>query len=201
MSLEAHAAPYNANDPLATFVSANSFDFLLIELVPLCQRLSVREQNAEDSSPSSPRDVAPSNSKDRPKSTSSVSALGSIPSTTDPTLMPALFARLDGLGYRVGLLLPERFSLDRPRFTDALDAIKFLCKDLWQLVFRKQIDNLKTNHRGVYVLTDNKFLPLRRMSRDRGKSMEETIGRAQPVCTGDISGSAVSLAVLAPELT
>ena len=25
--------------------------------------------------------------------------------------------------------------------------IKFLCKDVWQLVFRKQIDNLKTNHR------------------------------------------------------
>lgn len=25
--------------------------------------------------------------------------------------------------------------------------IKFLCKDMWTLVFRKQIDNLKTNHR------------------------------------------------------
>lgn len=40
-----------------------------------------------------------------------------------------------------------RFSKDRPRFTDTLDVIKFLCKDLWMLVFRKQIDNLKTNHR------------------------------------------------------
>lgn len=40
-----------------------------------------------------------------------------------------------------------RFSRDRPRFTDTLDMIKFLCKDVWQLVFRKQIDNLKTNHR------------------------------------------------------
>jgi len=40
-----------------------------------------------------------------------------------------------------------RFSRDRPRFADTLDVIKFLCKDLWTLVFRKQIDNLKTNHR------------------------------------------------------
>lgn len=40
-----------------------------------------------------------------------------------------------------------RFSRDRPRFTDTLDMIKFLCKDIWTLVFRKQIDNLKTNHR------------------------------------------------------
>lgn len=41
----------------------------------------------------------------------------------------------------------NRFSRDRPRFNDTLDAIKFLCKDLWTLVFRKQVDNLKTNHR------------------------------------------------------
>ena len=40
-----------------------------------------------------------------------------------------------------------RFSRDRPLFTDTLDMIKFLCKDIWTLTFRKQIDNLKTNHR------------------------------------------------------
>ena len=40
-----------------------------------------------------------------------------------------------------------RFSRDRPRFTDTMDVIKFLCKDLWTVLFRKQIDNLKTNHR------------------------------------------------------
>ncbi|KAH0538727.1 hypothetical protein FGG08_004679 [Glutinoglossum americanum] len=59
----------------------------------------------------------------------------------------AVFYRLEMLGYRVGQGLVERFSRDRPRFTDTLDVIKFLCKDLWMLVFRKQIDNLKTNHR------------------------------------------------------
>lgn len=30
---------------------------------------------------------------------------------------------------------------------ETLDVIKFICKDLWMIVFRKQIDNLKTNHR------------------------------------------------------
>lgn len=39
------------------------------------------------------------------------------------------------------------FARDRPRFTDNLDVIKFLCKDLWTVLFKKQIDNLKTNHR------------------------------------------------------
>lgn len=48
-----------------------------------------------------------------------------------------------------------RFSRDRPRFTDTLDMIKFLCKDVWQLIFRKQIDNLKTNHRVSFFLSSH----------------------------------------------
>lgn len=47
-----------------------------------------------------------------------------------------------------------RFSRDRPRFADTLDMIKFLCKDLWTLVFKKQIDNLKTNHRVFHLVFD-----------------------------------------------
>jgi hypothetical protein len=77
-----------------------------------------------------------------------------------------------------GLMMRCRFSTDRPRFTDTLDVIKFLCKDLWMLVFRKQIDNLKTNHRGVYVLTDNAFRPFSRMSTEAGG---QAVVRAQPV--------------------
>lgn len=50
-------------------------------------------------------------------------------------------------GARLICVVVDRFSRDRPRFTDTLDVIKFLCKDMWTLVFRKQIDNLKTNHR------------------------------------------------------
>lgn len=47
------------------------------------------------------------------------------------------------------MLIPgaSRFSRDRTRMVDTLDVIKFICKDLWTIVFRKQIDNLKTNHR------------------------------------------------------
>lgn len=52
------------------------------------------------------------------------------------------------------------------------------------MIFRKQIDNLKTNHRGIYVLTDNRFQPLGRMSIDRKagpKATEEALSRAQLV--------------------
>ena len=76
------------------------------------------------------------------------------------------------------------FSVNKPRPATPLDAIKFICKDLWILVFRKPIDNLKTNHRGIFVLTDNRFHPLSRMSVDRKtgvKGAEEALARAQTV--------------------
>ncbi|KAM0092348.1 hypothetical protein ACP6JD_004181 [Aspergillus fumigatus] len=82
----------------------------------------------------------------------------------DDEIRESTFFRLESIGYRVGQGLAERFSRDRPRFTDNLDVIKFLCKDLWTILFKKQVDNLKTNHRGVYVLTDNSFRPFARMS-------------------------------------
>lgn len=74
--------------------------------------------------------------------------------------------RMDPLGYRVGYSLAEQATLERTRFVDVLDIIKFLCKDIWMLLFKKQIDNLKTNHRGVYVLTDSSFKWISRMSSD-----------------------------------
>lgn len=107
----------------------------------------------------------------------------------------AVFYRLEMLGYRVGQGLVERFSKDRPRFTDTLDVIKFLCKDLWMLVFRKQIDNLKTNHRGVYVLTDNSFRPFSRMSTEAGG---QAVVKAQPFLyfpCGIIRGALASMGI------
>lgn len=89
----------------------------------------------------------------------------------------AVFFRLEALGYRVGQGLVERFSRERQRFIDTLDVIKFICKDLWQLLFKKQLDNLKTNHRGVYVLTDHSFRPFARMSTEAGG---QAVVRAQP---------------------
>ncbi|KAK6521541.1 Trafficking protein particle complex subunit 33 [Arthrobotrys conoides] len=174
MSFEAPLPPYNFTDPTATFFSASCIDLLLIELVPLVQRMA-------ESAPSLDYPVPTS----YPKLTSETENLPSTPTTPGPnatttttttaepptdedTAREDLFNRLESLGYKVGIGLVERFSRDRSRFTDNLDVIKFLCKDIWHLVFRKQIDNLKTNHRGVYVLTDQYFRPLLRMSSSSG---------------------------------
>mmetsp|Transcript_29077 Transcript_29077/g.62249 ORF Transcript_29077/g.62249 Transcript_29077/m.62249 type:complete len:310 (-) Transcript_29077:310-1239(-) len=47
-----------------------------------------------------------------------------------------------------------------------LEAVKFLCKEFWTEVFRKQIDKLQTNHRGVFVLKDQELKWLKRLPPD-----------------------------------
>ncbi|XP_052619456.1 trafficking protein particle complex subunit 6A isoform X2 [Peromyscus californicus insignis] len=64
---------------------------------------------------------------------------------------------LEGLGFRVGQALGERLPRETLAFREELDALKFLCKDLWAAMFHKHIDGLRTNHQGTYVLQDNSF--------------------------------------------
>ncbi|KAE9618993.1 hypothetical protein Lal_00047376 [Lupinus albus] len=85
--------------------------------------------------------------------------------------------RIEAIGYQLGFQLSERYTMERPPFNDNLEAIKFICKDFWSNLFKKQIDNLRTNHRGTFVLQDNKFRWLTRMSidssADNGSSVED----------------------------
>ncbi|XP_070079126.1 trafficking protein particle complex subunit 6A isoform X11 [Equus przewalskii] len=62
------------------------------------------------------------------------------------------------------LPLPPRLSRETLAYREELDILKFLCKDLWMAVFQKQMDSLRTNHQGTYVLQDNSFPLLIRMA-------------------------------------
>ena len=55
--------------------------------------------------------------------------------------------KIEAIGFQVGMRLVDRYTRDRPRFTDTLEIIKFICKDFWMEVYRKQIDKLQTNNR------------------------------------------------------
>ncbi|EPE07238.1 trafficking protein particle complex subunit 6b [Ophiostoma piceae UAMH 11346] len=203
MSFEPVLPPYNAGDPGASFLSSSCLDFLLIELVPMAYRVTneleagarARSLVQDEATPTSQTaaSVAPSTAA----AASTVGSAGAGKVLDDDDERDAVFYRLEMLGYRVGQGLVERFSRDRPRFHDTLDVIKFLCKDLWMLVFRKQVDNLKTNHRGVYVLTDNAFRPFQRMSTEAGG---QAVVRAQPFLwfpCGIVRGALAALGITA----
>eukprot|EP00761_Pharyngomonas_kirbyi_P002489 gb/GECH01002493.1/.p1 GENE.gb/GECH01002493.1/~~gb/GECH01002493.1/.p1 ORF type:complete len:172 (+),score=29.61 gb/GECH01002493.1/:1-516(+) len=69
--------------------------------------------------------------------------------------------KLENMGFQVGLRLGERLSLrlnlDRTRLGKTVDIIKFICKEFWTELFQRQVNNLRTNHRGIYMLLDNEF--------------------------------------------
>jgi len=76
-------------------------------------------------------------------------------------------SKLEQIGFSTGYRFIERLTKEFSRFKDELEVMKAICKDFWSAVFKKQVDNLRTNHQGVYVLQDNKFRFLMPMSNNR----------------------------------
>jgi trafficking protein particle complex subunit 6 len=103
-----------------------------------------------------------------------VKELGNDPDTNQDDI----YFRIEGYGYRVGRGLCELFTRERARFVDQLDIMKFICKELWVVLYKKQMDNLKTNHRGTFVLIDNNFKYCQRMSTAHGSA--DTLKKATP---------------------
>jgi len=84
--------------------------------------------------------------------------------------------RMDAAGYKVGWSLAERLSRDKPRMSkptpDPLEIMKFICKDIWTAMYNKQVDNLRTNHRGIYVIQDLSYRAFLRVSVPKGYESE-----------------------------
>ncbi len=131
-------------------VNISCFDLLLIELVPLAERMARSFEESLDrpkQSAAAPAGAAVVGPAAVTPATAITTAAGAGNDGPTDLFRDSVYVRLERLGFRVGEGLSELFSRDRPRFVDHLDVIKFLCKDLWTVVFKKQIDNLKTNHR------------------------------------------------------
>lgn len=82
----------------------------------------------------------------------------------------AVFYKIELLGYQVGQRLCEKLIFtaanQMPMRPEQIDVLKFLCKEFWTSIFGKSIDNLKTNHRGTYVLQDSNFSWITRFTLD-----------------------------------
>uniref|UniRef100_H2Z7F9 Trafficking protein particle complex 6B n=1 Tax=Ciona savignyi TaxID=51511 RepID=H2Z7F9_CIOSA len=71
--------------------------------------------------------------------------------------------------------------------------MKFICRDFWTSMFQKQVDNLRTNHQGVYVLQDNAFRLLTHIS--SGKQYLDFAPRYLAVSCGFIRGVLSNLGI------
>ncbi|WVQ74959.1 hypothetical protein IAR50_004567 [Cryptococcus sp. DSM 104548] len=95
----------------------------------------------------------------------------------DAMVEEELGKRIERIGLMVGGLIAEKLTLARPPLASHLDIIKFICKELFLYVYSRQIDNLRTNHRGVYVLQSHAFPPLAGLSSYRGAAADMEIAK------------------------
>ncbi|XP_019875216.1 trafficking protein particle complex subunit 6b [Aethina tumida] len=100
-------------------------------------------------------------------------------------------SNIEYIGFSTGYRIIERLTKELPRFKDELDTMKFICTDFWSAIYKKQIDNLRTNHQGVYVLQDNAFRFLTRLS--NGKQYLEAAPRYVTFTCGVIRGCLANL--------
>ena len=114
-------------------------------------------------------------------------------------------AKMERMGYSVGFRLCERLSQNRTFSASGkdqamvaaaaqLEAVKFLCKEVWMEVFRKQIDKLQTNHRGVFVLKDLELRWLTRLPPNQEQSRVTAIQMLAFPC-GIIRGTLSNLGI------
>lgn len=90
--------------------------------------------------------------------------------------------KLRTIGEHVGKALAERLSTEKKGpLTSQLEVVKWICKDFWNAVFQKSVDNLKTNHKGTYLLRDTSFRWTKRVSQNVYGGVERIPGSA--VCT------------------
>ncbi|KAG5728802.1 Trafficking protein particle complex subunit 6B [Termitomyces sp. T112] len=203
-------------DPPVRQIDAAAMDYFLIELVNTLRESSavatarqkkVEKEMIEAGLIPPPAQVAPAVPK-KETGRDSLTSLNSKSGKTVPVVdeeEDAVRVRLEAIGIHVGANFTERLCRDRPLFAETLDAIKFVCKDIWAAVWEKQVDNLRTNHRGIYVLQDNAFKPISRLSSWQGRA--EAVKRARiyaAMPAGIIRGALARLgyhSTVVPEIT
>ncbi|KAF9071481.1 transport protein particle component [Rhodocollybia butyracea] len=184
-SIPAHLTPLAAlTDPPIRHVDSAMMDYFLIEVVNTLRESSKvalnrereREKEMVEAGLIPPLALPAKDNKDG--TISARDSTGSLASTKGGKTAAAgpideeeeaLKLRLEAIGMHVGSNFSERLCRDRALFTETLDAIKFICKDIWVACWDKQVDNLRTNHRGVYVLQDNSFKTISRLSSWQGR--------------------------------
>jgi len=162
-------------------VSSSCMEYLVMEMVSQLLKVSYREHTSDredlsvDSSVSEKSEVSFTDED----CTSLLNTFGQSSNVNGiDSIQDILYGKLEQVGFRVGQRLIEKYTKDRPLFVDHMEIVKFMCKDFWIEVFKKQVDTLKTNHKGVFVLRDNKFRYLTQVS-------AEPMTVSKPVATHD----------------
>ena len=94
---------------------------------------------------------------------------------------------LHASGYRVGRQLIEKYMFNRPQLKDSLDIIRFICKEFWGDLFKKQVPSLQ--HRslvcmyGAWMCTSKPMVAPRELSASQSPTIQERASCRSIICT------------------
>lgn len=103
------------------------------------------------------------------------------------------YRKVDCMGFSVGNRIMAKCTRQRERKTDTLSTVKLVCKDFWTVLFKKSIDKLQTNHRGVYVLHDFNFKLLQHLWPCEGTDLSHELQNYLTFTCGIIRGAFAQL--------
>ncbi|KAG0673249.1 Transport protein particle 33 kDa subunit [Kluyveromyces marxianus] len=197
-------------------VNVLSYQWLLNEMIPMSMAVEHNLGSMDDSSSTSSQeeeDQAEALADDVSKV--SLNKVNYVPShkliqelyNANDEQRERVYERLFKIGKGIGSKITELLIFsNNPNLSfshmDTLGMVRFICKEVWKLLYGKQIDNLKTNHRGVFYLFDYEFEPIQNFSIDDDE--EKLLKMVAPyvqVPLGVISGILTSLGVPEDELS
>lgn len=145
---------------LSSKVNYTAFELLLHETIPLAIR--VQHDKATTEAAHALLGVkSPSTHTLETSATNTEKGTGNGSASQQATSQALLHVNEMGftVGYRLAILLLHADPTDDMSLvvqpTNILAIVKFICRSLWKALYLKPIDNLRTNHRGTFVLLDN----------------------------------------------
>eukprot|EP00920_Eleutheroschizon_duboscqi_P003597 GHVT01008402.1.p1 GENE.GHVT01008402.1~~GHVT01008402.1.p1 ORF type:complete len:299 (+),score=108.37 GHVT01008402.1:601-1497(+) len=178
-SASCSSSPFSSLEvaPPVREISSSSVLFLLQEIV----KYSFRRSMLLSSASACPNEASPSKpaarKQERKEPRMPMLEQPSVPSCSQEF---AAISMLEEIGFSLGFRAVERLSLRNLRVGDERGLMKFICKDLWLLLFLKQADRLQTNRRGGYVVQDNSNTWLRTLPASGSQSASK-LSASSPV--------------------
>ncbi len=105
------------------------------------------------------------------------------------------------LGMSVGEQLVELNTSQMAPFHDALSCLKWIAKDFWTLLFKKNVTHLKTDRKNTFILEDHDFKWIYTVQHDNLHYIEFASGLLQGAVSALYSPCTISIQVEHPKVT
>ena len=105
-------------------------------------------------------------------------------------------AEIENIAKEIGMKIIDLLIRDiQYKFQTQLDTMKFICTEFWKFTFSKQVDNLRTNNVGTFIMTDEAFKFIARVSSSDNESKEfrDKIKCYESFICGLIKGALINL--------